>query len=89
MDDFRNIVNANTEIRRLESQLTAAAERERVLVAEVINEELVRLHDTMKLLTEHPDRIIGDLMHSDIHDDIIKLHNTLISIAKKEGRTNE
>lgn len=26
MDDFRNIVNANTEIRRLESQLTAAEE---------------------------------------------------------------
>lgn len=55
----------------------------------VINEELARLHDTMKLLIEYPDRIIGDLMHSDIHDDIIKLHNTLISIAKKEGRSNE
>lgn len=31
MDDFRNIVNANTEIRRLESQLAAAVKRERIL----------------------------------------------------------
>ena len=51
---------------------------------EVINEELKRLHDTMKLLIEYPDRIIGDLLHSEIHSDIQNLHSVLIAIAKKE-----
>jgi hypothetical protein len=51
---------------------------------EVINKELERLHDTMKLLIEYPDRIIGDLLHSDIHADIQNLNNVLISIVKKE-----
>jgi hypothetical protein len=58
-------------------------------VVGVINEELVRLHATMKLLIEYPDRIIGDLLHSDIHDDMVKLHNALISIAKKEDLSDE
>jgi hypothetical protein len=51
---------------------------------DVINKELERLHATMKLLIEYPDRIIGDLLHSDIHADIQKLHDVLTAIVKKE-----
>lgn len=49
MDNFRNlelwrsIANANTEIRRLKSQLTAAADRERVLEKE--NKELFEIRE--------------------------------------------
>jgi len=50
---------------------------------EVINKELERLHKTMELLIQYPDRIIGDLMHSDIHADIQHLHRLLEQIARR------
>lgn len=58
-------------------------EKESEMSIKVINDELERLHKTMKLLIEHPDRNIGDLMHSDIHADIRRLHGLLEQIARR------
>ncbi len=50
-----------------------------------IDNELKRLHETMKLLIEHPDRITGDLLHSDVHSEIERLHRLLEQIAKRHN----
>jgi hypothetical protein len=58
-------------------------EKERQDSIKAIDNELERLHKTMKLLIDHPDRIIGDLLHSDVHDEISRLHRLLEDIAKR------
>lgn len=38
---------------------------------EAINNELDRLHQTYRAMLENPDRVLGDVMHSDIWDKIL------------------
>jgi hypothetical protein len=52
---------------------------------DAINEELKRLHDTARIMLEYPDRVLGDLLHSDVYADIQKLQDMLILIAKRRN----
>ena len=44
-----------------------------------INEELSRLHHTYVEMLEHPDRVLGDVLHSDLLHQIICLQKQLLA----------
>jgi archaellum component FlaC len=50
-----------------------------------IDNELKRLHETVKLMIEYPDRITGDLLVADVYGNIERFHRLLEDIARRHN----